>query len=214
MKINLPITGMSCAACASRIEKGLGAVEGVTQATVNFAAENAMVRFDPRKTALLRLIDKLKDLGYDARTEKVLLPIRGMSCAACVGRVEKALHSVSGVIRVEVNFATEKASVEYLPGAVGLSELRGAVRDAGYEILDAEEEDVVEKERLAREKDLLRLKIKFTSGLFLLFPILLLMYGAPFLEGLGISRDINFLIQFLLATPVQFWVGRSFYLGF
>ena len=213
-RLDLPITGMSCAACAARIEKGLGSVEGVSQATVNFAVEKATVFFDPDRTDLPHLIDKVKDLGYGARVEKVLLPIRGMSCAACVGKVEKALRSIKGVTQAGVNFATERASVEYLPGEVTLGDLRRVVQNAGYEVLEVEEEDMVEKERLAREADLSRLKWKFILGLFLLVPILLLMWGAPLLEKAGLSRGINFFLQFLLATPVQFWVGRQFYAGF
>ena len=212
--MDLPLTGMSCAACAARIEKGLGSVEGVSQATVNFAVEKATVFFDPDRTDLPHLIDKVKDLGYGTRVEKVLLPIRGMSCAACVGKVEKALRSIKGVIQAGVNFATERASVEYLPGEVTLGDLKRVVQDAGYEVLEVEEEDMVDKERLAREADLSSLKWKFILGLFLLAPILLLMWGAPFLEKAGLSRGINFFLQFLLATPVQFWVGRQFYAGF
>ena len=213
-RMDLPITGMSCAACASRIEKGLGSVEGVSQATVNFAAEKATVFFDPNQTDLPHLIDKVKDLGYGARVEKILLPIRGMSCAACVGKVERALRFTKGVTQASVNFATERASVEYLPGEVTLGDLTRVVQDAGYEVLEVKEEDIVEKERLAREADLSRLKWKFILGLALLAPILLLMWGASFLEKAGLSREINFFLQFLLATPVQFWVGRQFYAGF
>ena len=100
-RLDLPITGMSCAACAARIEKGLGSVEGVSQANVNFAAEKATVFFDPHQTDLSHLIDKVKDLGYGARVEKVLLPIQGMSCASCVSKVEKALRSVKGVTQAK-----------------------------------------------------------------------------------------------------------------
>ncbi|HSB04328.1 MAG TPA: heavy metal translocating P-type ATPase [Thermodesulfobacteriota bacterium] len=213
-RVDLPITGMSCASCAARIEKGLGTMEGVSEAAVNFAAEKATVFFDPAKTDLPHLIDKVKDLGYEARVEKILLPIRGMSCASCVNKVEKALRSIKGVTQVSVNFATERASVEYLPGEVTLGDLKGAVQNAGYEVLEVEEEDLVEKERLAREADLSRLKWKFIVGLILLLPILFLMYGASFLERMGLPRGTNFFIQFLLATPVQFWVGRQFYAGF
>jgi len=214
-RLDLPITGMSCAACAARIEKGLGSVEGVAQANVNFAAEKATVFFDPARTDLPHLlIDKVKDLGYEVRVEKVLLPIQGMSCASCVSKVEKALRSTRGVTGASVNFATERASVEYLPEEVTLRDLKRAVEDAGYEVLEVEEEDIVEKERLARERELSRLKWKFITGLLLLVPILFFMWGASFLERIGISRRIDFFIQFLLATPVQFWAGWQFYSGF
>jgi Cu+-exporting ATPase len=222
MRIDLPISGMSCASCAARIEKGLSAVQGVSKATVNFAAEKATVVFHPDQTALSQLIDKVKDLGYGANSEKVILPVQGMTCASCVNKVEKALKSQKGVIQASVNFATERATVEYIPEEVSIRDLKKAVQDAGYQVLEVKvgestlrEEDIVEKERLAREAELSRLRWKFVSGAILLVPILILMYGASLLEKwLGLSRGMNFFIQFLLATPVQFWAGWQFYAGF
>ena len=223
-RIDLPITGMSCASCAARIEKGLSSVEGVSKAAVNFAAEKATVVFHPSQTDLSRLIEKVKDLGYGAKVEKVTLPVQGMTCASCVNKVEKALRSLKGVVSVSVNFATERASVEYIPEEVTIAELKRAVRDAGYQVLEVKvgdstlrEEDVVEKERLAREAELSRLRRKFITGAILLAPILILMYGASLLErwfGLSMKMETNFFIQFLLATPVQFWGGWQFYVGF
>jgi P-type Cu+ transporter len=214
-RIDLPITGMSCASCAANIEKGLSKLEGVSKATVNFAAEKATVVFHPEQTDLSHLIDKVKGLGYGAKSEKVLLPIQGMTCASCVKKVEKALSSVKGVVHADVNFATERASVEYIPGEVSIRDLKKAVEEAGYHVLEVKEEDIVEKERLAREAELSRLKLKFILGAILLAPILLLMYGASLFEKwIGLSKETNFFLQFLLATPVQFWVGWQFYVGF
>ena len=114
-RIDLPITGMSCASCAAKIEKGLSHVEGVSKATVNFAAEKATVVFHPSQTAVSHLIEKVKDLGYGAKVEKVVLPVQGMTCASCVNRVEKALKSSKGVVNASVNFATQRASVSIFP---------------------------------------------------------------------------------------------------
>ena len=214
-RIDLPITGMSCASCALKIEKGLAGVEGVSKATVNFAAEKATVVFHPEQTDLSHLIDKVKDLGYGAKSEKGLLPIQGMTCASCVNKVQKALNSVKGVVHADVNFATERASVEYIPEEVSIRDLKKVVEEAGYQVLEVKEEDIVEKERLAREAELSRLKMKFISGAILLTPILLLMYGGSFFKKwLGLSQEVNFFLQFLLATPVQFWAGWQFYVGF
>jgi len=214
-RIDLPITGMSCASCAARIEKGLASLEGVSQATVNFAAEKATVLFQPDQTNVSNLIEKVKDLGYGAKLEKIMLPIQGMTCASCVNKVEKALRSVKGVLQTNVNLATERASIEYIPEAVSIRDLKKVVEDIGYHVLEVKEEDIVEKERVAREKELSRLRWKFISGAILLVPILILMYGASFLERwFGLSRETNFFIQFLLATPVQFWAGWQFYVGF
>ena len=215
VRIDLPISGMSCASCAAKIEKGLANLEGVSKATVNFAAEKATVVFHPDQTDLSHLIDRVKDLGYGAKLEKVVLPIQGMTCASCVKKVEKALSSLKGVVEESVNLATERATVEYLPEEVTIRDLKKVVEEAGYQVLEVKEEDIVEKERLAREKELSRLKWKFIFGAILLAPILILMYGAPFLgKWIGLSRETNFFIQFLLATPVQFWVGWQFYAGF
>ena len=214
-RIDLPITGMSCASCALKIEKGLAKVEGVSQANVNFAAEKATVFFHPGQTDISHLIDKVKDLGYGAKVEKVVLPIQGMTCASCVNKVEKALSSLKGVVHANVNFATERASVEYISEEVSIRDLKKVVEEAGYKVLEVREEDIVEKERLAREAELSRLKMKFIIGAIILAPILILMYGAPLLEKwIGLSKEVNFFLQFLLATPVQFWVGRQFYVGF
>lgn len=220
-RIDLPITGMSCASCAARIEKGLETIQGVSQATVNLAAEKATVLFHPEQTDISSLIERVKSLGYGARTEKVVLPIQGMTCASCVRRVEKALSSAKGVIQAGVNLATEKATIEYLPQEVSIRDLKKAVEEAGYQILEVKagdltlrEEDIVEKERLARETELFKLKRKFIIGAILLVPILLLMYGASFFKKwIGLSQEMNFFLQFLLATPVQFWAGLQFYVG-
>jgi Cu+-exporting ATPase len=214
-RVDLPITGMSCASCAAKIEKGLSNLEGVSKATVNFASEKATIVFHPDQTDLSHLIEKVKDLGYGTKVEKVLLPIQGMTCASCVNKVEKALNSLKGVVHASVNFATERASVEYVPEEVTTRDLKKAVQDVGYQVLEVKEEDIVEKERIARERELSRLKWKFISGAILLVPILVLMYGATLLEKwFGLSREMNFFIQFLLATPVQFWAGWQFYVGF
>jgi len=214
-RIDLPITGMSCASCAAKIEKGLSNLEGVSKATVNFASEKATVVFHPFQTDLSHLIEKVKDLGYGAKVEKVLLPIQGMTCASCVNKVEKALNSLKGVVHASVNFATERASVEYIPEEVTVRDLKRAVQEAGYQVLEVKEEDIVEKERLVREAELSRVKWKFITGAFLLAPILILMYGAtPLEKWFGLSKKMNFFIQFLLATPVQFWAGWQFYVGF
>ena len=97
-RIDLSVTGMSCAACAARVEKGLSTLEGVSQASLNFAAERATIVFDPGRTDPARFIERVKALGYGVRVEKVVLPIQGMTCASCVARVEKALRTVRGML--------------------------------------------------------------------------------------------------------------------
>jgi Cu+-exporting ATPase len=215
-KVVLPIMGMSCASCAVNIQKGLSQMEGVADAKVNFATEKATVTFDPDNVTVGDLVKTVKDLGYEAGVERVTMPIKGMSCASCVEKVQTALKNVPGVVKASVNFATEKATVEYIPGHVTTRDLAKAVHDAGYELVEVEEgADLVEQERQAREAELRKLKQKFIVGLVLVVPIFLLgnlhMIGLSHLVAL--NRQTNFLIQFLLQTPVQFWVGWQFYRG-
>jgi P-type Cu+ transporter len=215
-RVILPIRGMSCASCAVNIEKGLSQVEGVVDANVNFATEKATVTFDPHHVALGDLAKTVKDLGYEAAVERITVPIQGMSCASCVEKVQTALKNVPGVVKASVNFATEKATVEYILGQVTVRDLAKAVHDAGYELLEAQEgTDVVEQERAAREAELKRLRQRFIAGLVLVVPVFLLgnlhMIGLSHL--LAIDRQTNFIIQLLLQTPVQFWVGWQFYRG-
>ncbi len=215
-RVDIPVTGMSCASCATNIQDGLSKMEGVSGATVNFAAERATVQYDPMKVSVDDFIGKIKDLGYGTSVSKQTLPIKGMTCAACVARVQKALSELEGVMSAEVNLATEKATVEYIPAQVGIRDFKKAVKDAGYEVVTAEEgEDIVEKERREREAAYRKLKTKLFTGAALTIPIFILVFW----EKLGldalftIPRQTNFLLQFFLETPVQFWVGWQFYTG-
>jgi Cu+-exporting ATPase len=214
--VDLPVGGMTCASCSTRVQKGLSEMEGVTQATVNLAAERASVEFDPLVVKVDDLIAKVRDLGYEAGAATITLPVKGMTCAACVGRVQRALEGLDGVLGVNVNLATERATVEYLPGQVGLRNFRKAVKEAGYEVLRVEEgEDLVEKERRERERRYRLLKTKLAAGAALAVPVFLLMFWDRLgLSGLvEIPRQTNFLLQLLFETPIQFWIGWQFYAG-
>ena len=139
-----------------------------------------------------------------------------MTCASCVNKVEKALNSVKGVVHADVNFATERASVEYIPEEVSIRDLKKAVEEAGYQVLEVKEEDIVEKERLAREAELSRLKLKvhLRGDPPRSHPYFSCMVAPSSKNGLDLSQEVNFFLQFLLATPVQFWAGWQFYVGF
>ena len=216
--VEFPVSGMSCASCVARIEKGLLKMKGIHDAKVNFASEKATVTFDPARVHLGDLVETVKDLGYTAGFEKISLPIQGMSCASCVKKVEGALNGLEGVIKASVNFATERASVQYFPSVATLADFKIAVKDAGYEILktgQVEKEDVVDQERAAREAEFRKLKRKFISGLVLVIPVFLLAYW-KFLgldKFYNLSREHSFYLQLLFQTPIQFWVGWQFYTG-
>ena len=128
----LHISGMTCAACANRIEKGLTKLDGVEMATVNLPLEKASISYDPAKLGEKDFEEKIDALGYGVVHEKAELEITGMTCAACVRRVEKALEKVSGVESASVNLATEKASVSFDPGRTTVEDLTKAIEGAGY----------------------------------------------------------------------------------
>ncbi len=217
-KAELPITGMSCASCVAKIEKGLSKMSGIVDAKVNFATEKATISYFPSQVTMGDFVATIKDLGYEAGVEKVTLPVHGMSCASCVKKVEDALNGLMGVVRATVNFATERATVQYIPGAVSSEDFRRAVKEAGYEILEvevAQKEEIVDREKAAREAEYRKLKRKFVSGVALVIPLFLLVYWDKFglSQLLALSRQTNFILQLIIQTPIQFWVGWQFYRG-
>jgi len=207
---------MSCAACSARIQKALSEMKGVSSASVNLAAERATINYDPAALSVPDFIHLIKDLGYGVSVSKIAIPIKGMTCSSCVKRVQDALSSLQGVVSASVNFASEQATIEYIPTIASVKDFKKVVREAGYEIVEViEGEDAVEKEKRERENEFRKLKIKLIAGVLLTAPLLLIafsdMAGIPFMTRLPMRT--NFLIQLILATPVQFWVGRQFYSG-
>jgi Cu+-exporting ATPase len=185
---------------------------------VNFGTERATINFDPSVVRVADFVSTIKDLGYEAGMEKVTLPVEGMSCASCVKKVENALNGVEGVVRASVNFATERATVQYVPGTTSVEDFRQAVKEAGYEILDTgtvEKEDIVDREKAAREAAYRKLKRKLLTGLALIIPVFILAYWKAL--GLGhlydLNRQVDFYLQLVFQTPIQFWVGWQFYVG-
>lgn len=209
------ITGMTCAACATRIEKGLKKLEGVQDANVNLALETATVTFDTSSMSSNEIQKKVRDLGYDVVTEKKELEITGMTCAACSTRIEKGLNKLDGVIQANVNLALEKAAVEYNPSAVSVKELIQKVENLGYgAILKSEEnqEETVDY----RQKEIEKQQGKFIFSAILSLPLLWSMVGHfNFLEDRVYVPDafMNAWVQLALATPVQFFIGKQFYVG-
>src|SRR4030042_3456734 len=131
-EVVLPVTGMTCANCAMTIERSLSKAQGVKEARVNLASEKAVVVYDPSLVRSEGLVNSIREAGYDVVTARIELPLTGVTSANCVQNVERALRKVEGVIRAEVNLATEKATVEYVPALVTLEPLRRARGEAGY----------------------------------------------------------------------------------
>jgi len=214
-KLDLGISGMSCASCVAKIETGLSRLPGVVEARVNFAAEKATIAYDPAEANLSDLVGTVKELGYEARSHKATLSVLGMTCASCVNKVQTALNQVPGVIEATVNFATEQASIEYVQDLVTIKDLSKATDSVGYTLVAKEEGQFVDKEKEVRDAELNLLKHKFLTGILLVAPLFILVHWEKL--GLGsilpLSRDTNYILQLLLQTPVQFWVGWQFYRG-
>ena len=216
IKVDIHVKGMSCASCASRIQNSLNSIDGVDDASVNFASERATVYYHPEKIKIGELIGTIRDQGYDVPVTTSSFPIRGMTCAACVKRVQDGLARLPGVLSASVNLATEKGTVEYIPGLAGMKDIKRAVREQGYDVLEvAHGEDIVEREKAEREIEYRKLKNKLIIGASLTIPLFILVNWdrVGLSSFVDIPRQVNFLLQLLIQTPVQFWVGWQFYRG-
>src|SRR5258706_4659696 len=142
--ITLPVTGMTCASCASRIERGLKKVGGVESAQVNLASEQATITFDPQQVQPHDLVAAVERTGYGVISDQIDFPVTGMTCASCVNRVEKALKKADGVLDASVNLATERATVTYAPGVANFAALQAAVEAAGYGVVAPAQDDAAE----------------------------------------------------------------------
>ncbi|ARO88303.1 copper-translocating P-type ATPase [Nitrosospira lacus] len=208
-QLELPIEGMTCTACAARIEKNLNKLPGV-RAVVNFANEKARVEFDDTATPPEELIRSIEKAGFHVAPQSVQLQISGMTCAACSGRIEKALNKLPGVAAT-VNLATEIAHVRLNPGAGAtmVDNLIAAVAKAGYGAREISEASRAEEKarKLAAYHAELRM---FWISAALTLPLILQM--GPMLWG-DHAEFLPRWLQLLLATPVQFWVGKRFYIA-
>ncbi|MGP0567115.1 MULTISPECIES: heavy metal translocating P-type ATPase [unclassified Nitrospina] len=209
--LSLPIQGMSCASCAARIEKKVGEVPGVSKVSVNFGAERAAVDYDPETATPDAIISTIQKIGFDVPSVQKTFPVEGMTCASCVGRVEKKLRGLDGVVDVSVNLASERATVNYMEARVGLPDFRTALADIGYSVPDVESEAETatqEAEEARHQREYRALQFKFASSLGLAVAIMTLgMTG--WVEN---TSTLHWLL-FVLATPVQFWGGWQFYKG-
>lgn len=208
----LLITGMTCAACAARIEKGLGRMEGVARAHVNLALEQATVSYDPKYTDLGKMEEKIASLGYGMMKETMDFDITGMTCAACAARIEKGLGRMPGVTRVNVNLALETARVEYAAGMVTVKDMEKKVEQLGYKAVPKREaKDSAE----LRRQEIGHKRFKWMMAAILSLPLLWAMtQHFPMTSWIPVpSLFLNPWFQLALATPVQFLIGGQFYAG-
>jgi P-type Cu+ transporter len=204
----MPIEGMTCASCVGRVERAIKAVPGVAGASVNLATERAEVTFSPGQANRRAVADAITQAGYVPGAQSFELTVSGMTCASCVGRVEKALKSVAGVTQAEVNLATETARVE-ADAATSPAALIRAVEQAGYAaaVRDAPSTAQTHKEESRRAASATRELRHVIIAAILSLPLVLPMLLSPF----GLDTTLPGWLQLLLATPVQFWLGARFY---
>ncbi|TPV44519.1 heavy metal translocating P-type ATPase [Bacillus dicomae] len=210
---NLQISGMTCAACANRIEKGLKKVEGVHDANVNFALEKTKIMYDPQKTNPQQFKEKVESLGYGIVSDKAEFTVSGMTCAACANRVEKRLNKLEGVNEATVNFALESATVDFNPDEININEMKNAITKLGYKLeVKSDEQDGAIDHRL---QEIERQKKKFIISFILSFPLLWAMVSHfSFTSFIYLPNMLmNPWVQLALATPVQFIIGGQFYVG-
>jgi Cu+-exporting ATPase len=206
--LELPLAGMTCAACAARIEKQLNKLPGV-EAAVNFATERATIRYAEASTTAAKLVETVRKTGFEVPPATVELSIGGMTCAACAARIEKQLNKLEGV-EAAVNFASEKAHVRYVPGLADAEQLLATVVKTGYTATISSDDTRAEEKarKLAVYREELR---RFWISAALTLPLVAQM---AFMFGSGSHDDVlPRWLQLLLATPVQFWIGWRFYVG-
>jgi P-type Cu+ transporter len=213
-QLTLPITGMTCANCVATVERSLKKVNGVEGASVNLSSERATVEFDPSLVGLDDLVGRVRRAGYEVATGEADLLIQRMSDQTDAVRLEKVLASMDGVVEAQVNYGSERAKVRYIPTVVSQNELRRAVSAAGFEAVETggAAEDVEAKARQAeidQQKHFLIVGLIFTIPLF----ILAMSHDMGFLPMAIVHSPWLPWVMFALATPVQFYVGRQYYVG-
>ena len=224
-KETIKISGMTCAACAQRIQKVVAKLNGVEDANVNLATEKLVVEFEEEKASLETIHEAIEKIGYEvvreSKTNQVTIPISGMTCAACAQRIEKTLSKLEGVKKASINLATEKAMVEYDPETIRLSGIKQAIEKIGYKALEILKKDAVDEDRSRKEKEIKTLWVKFYVSLAFGLPLLYIAmtpmvswWPFPIPEAINpMMYPLRFAyLQAFLTTPIVI-AGYKFYTG-
>ena len=210
-EIHYQVTGMTCAACSARIEKVIGKMQGVDSVHVNLALERATIQYDPAFVTDSDFQKKIQSLGFDIRKEKSVFNMKGMTCTACASRIEKGLNQLEGIHLATVNFALETAIVEFNPSILSKKDIIAYMKKLGYTATLKEEKE----NKDYRKEHIKHLQTRFIIAAVLSFPLLWTMVGHFSFTSFIYLPDIlmNPWVQLLFATPVQFIIGKSFYVG-
>lgn len=212
--LQIEVQNLSCAGCAGRAERALQAVPGVRDVSVNFANGTAQMIADGADLA--QITDALEAANYPAREETVTLTVTGMTCASCVGRVERAISAQSGVLDATVNLASETATVRYLPGATTPAQLARATTEAGYPARPSEDMDH-DDQSARRQAEIDHARRMTLIAMVLALPVFILEMGGHMVPGFAdlihgsIGSGTSWTIQFALTTLALLWPGREFF---
>ncbi|QFU17004.1 heavy metal translocating P-type ATPase [Microvirga thermotolerans] len=218
LTLDIPIEGMTCASCVTRVEKAIRKVEGVTSASVNLATERARVSLSGSRATPDAVAEAIRNAGYEPRLDRTELAVEGMTCASCVGRVEKALARVPGVVEANVNLATGRAAVRYLGGSDMPARLVAAVEKTGYQARPVAAPGAeADREAAARAAENAALRRSLAFAAVLTLPLFILEMGSHFISAVHdwvmatIGHDESRYLQFALATLVLFGPGLRFF---
>ncbi|MBN1368105.1 MAG: copper-translocating P-type ATPase [Dehalococcoidales bacterium] len=214
-KVNLQVGGMTCASCVANVETALGMIHGVKKAIVNLATGKASVEYDTEQVSLSVMKKAVDEIGYEVVLSTATLQIAGMSCAACVSNIEKAVGELPGVYKIVVNLPLEKAQLEYAPEITSLEEVKHMITELGYNVADkVEGQAALDRERESRERDIRRQRTNLIIAA-ILGGIVMLGTMQPYFFFPKILPDIlnNKILLFILTTPIVFGPGRQFFIN-
>ena len=218
------IRGMTCAACANAIERSVKKVDGVEKASVNFATEKLNIIFDETLVNPNLIAETVKNTGYELiekyEFRSVIIPVKGMTCAACSAAVEKSIKKLDGILEANVNLATEKAAVKYDPSKTRISSIKDAISNAGYQPMEIDKTQDIDLEKQQREKEKKIMFYKFVTAAVFSLPLLYIAMGH--MIGLSLPGFLNpeedplaFAIAQLILTLPVIAAGYQFYtIGF
>ncbi len=209
----IPIVGMHCANCANTVGRSLKRMPGVDEASVSYASERAVITYDPKRVTPEQMIETIKSIGYGAALAEADLPVAGMTCNNCANTITRTLKRLDGVLDVNTSYASERTHVVYLPSMVELSDIKRAVRDAGYRVIEVEggEQEQIDAEQAARNAEIADKKRKVIVGAVLSTIIMILSMA----EMVGLSLDFpgRLWIVAALTTVVQVYLGKDYYVS-
>ncbi|HDH11708.1 MAG TPA: copper-translocating P-type ATPase [Nitrospirae bacterium] len=204
---------MTCSTCSITLDRSLRALDGVSEANVNYALQKAFVTYDPARITIARLVKTIRDAGYEVGAEKVSLKITGMTCASCVTKIEDALKACPGVIRADVNLGSSSANIEYLPSMTDMESLGKSIESVGYKV---SAEDAPSKEEDAKLREYRTLFRKFIVAAVISLPVVVVSYPQffPLLRDMDMNTlRLLWIGASVLTIPALVYSGSSFFKG-